>query len=97
MSADPNLRNHRQAEQRRLLSGWFWTWPLLGTAILSMHWYEPAILRNCGAALFIPGLIGTTAAAWTIARTKERIYWAPCIVSAILLTLGAWRFWMVAP
>jgi|694.fasta_scaffold00250_31 hypothetical protein len=97
MRVDPTLKNQQQAEQRRWLIGWFWSWPLLGILILSMHWHNPAILQKCAPSLFIPGLIGTTAAAWTMLRTKDRIYGPPCIASMILLALGAWWFWMVAP
>jgi predicted AlkP superfamily pyrophosphatase or phosphodiesterase len=97
MRADPNWKNQSQAKQRRWLIGWFWTWPLLSTLVLSIHWHNPTILRHCAPALFLPGLIGTSASAWAIARTKDRVYGLPCIASVILLALGAWQFWMVAP
>ena len=89
--------NRSKAAQRRLLMGWCWTWPLLGTLILSIGWHNPATLRNCASALFIPGLIGTSASVWTIALTKDSVYWLPYIASVIVLALGSWRFWLVAP
>lgn len=81
--------NRSKAAQRRLLTGWFWTWPLLGTLILSIDWHNPATLRDCASALFVPGLIGTSATAWTVARTKDSVYWLSYIASVIVLALGS--------
>ena len=85
-----------QPKQRRILYYWFWTWPFIGTIVLALHLFNQEIFRNCVHALFVPGLIGTVSAGWTIVRTNARDYSLQFAVSAIVLAVGVTEFWYAA-
>ena len=86
-------KRYCQIESRRFLGYWFWAWPLLGVAALAWHAIDNTALVRCPHFLFVPGLIGTTAGAWTVFRTYDRRYWPPTIVSSVVLIVGCIAFW----
>ena len=73
---------------RKYLVYWFWIWPVGGAVILASHFVWPQSFANCPHVIFIFGLIGTTAAGWTLVRTFDRRYVLQTIASAIILFLG---------
>ncbi|TWT91534.1 hypothetical protein Pla52n_65250 [Stieleria varia] len=82
-----------QLKQRRFLIYWFWIWPVFGLFVLAYHWFDQTAWANCPQALFIPGLIGTTAAGWAFARTIDMRYLPQLGVSALVFLLGVDAFW----
>lgn len=86
-------KRYFRMKQKRFLVYWFWSWPVLGSAILLYHVSYPLALENCLHMLFVPGMIGTAATGWALARTAERRYVPQFGASAIVLAIGLAMFW----
>lgn len=84
---------YSRAEQRRCLVYWFWVWPALGAVVLVHHTANPSALANCIQMLLVPGLIGTAAASWAFARTRDRRYLPQLGAAAMVFSMGAAMFW----
>ena len=85
---------YSRMKRRRLLAYWFWVWPILGTLVLTSHAFNPSIWLDCIQVLFLPGLIGTSVAGWTFARTTDRRYLPQLGASAVVFSVGAAMFWV---
>jgi hypothetical protein len=88
-----SLNRMLQPKHRRFLSYWFWTWPLMGMVVVTIHWFDQEIFRNCMHALFVPGLVGTVSAGWTIVRANARDYSLQFCASVVILAVGVTMFW----
>lgn len=77
----------------RFLVYWLWAWPFVGATAIAFRAINPSALENCSQTFFLPGLVGTAAAAWSFVRTFDNRYRPPLIASAILFVWGVFAYW----
>lgn len=87
------LRRWSRRKQNAFLANWLWAWPSFNAIVLVLHWLNPTAFRNCLPWLFVPGLVGTVAAFWSFARTKNFRYTLPAAISGVLFVVGVLSFW----
>ena len=77
---------------RNYLVYWFWAWPAGGGVLLIWYLLDSSSFRDCPHMIFAFGLLGTTAAGWTLIRTNDFRYLAQTITSAVVLAVGVFVF-----
>ena len=75
------------------LKYWLWAWPVLTSLALVWHWFDPGALQNCRHLLFVPSLVGFSAAGWAWLRTTSPWYIPQCLASLSLLVIGGFAYW----
>jgi hypothetical protein len=86
-------KRYQAIHSRRFLRVWLWAWPALGGLAIAWQLLDREALRQCPQYLWVPPLIGTSAAGWAWLRTSDRGYVAPLLTSVALLVIGAAVYW----
>jgi hypothetical protein len=86
-------KRYQAIRSRCFLRWWLWVWPALGGLAITWQLLDREALRQCPQNLWIPPLIGTSAAGWAWLRTSDRAYVAQLLASVALLGLGAVVYW----